>query len=99
MKSLFLILSLFFAARALSQADPHDKRKSLFSHARNGLSLRSTASLNGTKDTLISYGDELKLIQLLEKDYYSVFESYYEKKYNIDRNSKFLKRLFSLFKF
>lgn len=63
MKSFILIITFLTTITSLAQTGTLDKRKSLFCHARNGLSLRTTARLNGEKDTLISYGDEIKLIQ------------------------------------
>lgn len=40
--------------------------------------------------------NELKLLQLLESQFYTAFENHYVKKYNISRNSKFLKWFFAL---
>lgn len=62
MKSLLLLITIVIAPYSFGQNGKIDKRMSLYNHARNGLVLRHSASLTSEKDTLITYGEELKLI-------------------------------------
>lgn len=55
-------ITLLFLALIASVNSFSQKQKKMYCHARSGLSLRSTASLSGEKDTLIKYGEEVSLI-------------------------------------
>ncbi|MEO9533086.1 MAG: SH3 domain-containing protein [Crocinitomicaceae bacterium] len=63
MKKTILLLLLIVSFQGFTQLEL-DKRKSLFCHAREGLSLRIAPNVTAEKDTIISYMDEVKLISI-----------------------------------
>jgi hypothetical protein len=66
MKLVMFLFTLAICFWSFCQASKLDKRKSFYSHARNGLILREGPDLNSQKDRLISYADKVKLVSILD---------------------------------